>query len=86
MHLLRTPEMEMSTLTFRRIVGAIKQFEKEGIAAYEPVRSRLGDGVAGVLAIITARRLPRPDKPGEFFPGEDGDVYDYLRGMEIIKD
>lgn len=76
----------MDTLTFHRLVSAIKQFEKQGIVAYEPVRARIGDGVAGVLAVITARRLPRPDKSGEFFPGEEGDVYDYLRGMEIITD
>lgn len=76
----------MNTLTFHRLLSAIEQFEKEGIDAYKGVRARLGDGVADVLAVITARRLPRPDKPGEFFPGENSDVYDYLRGIGIVKD
>ncbi len=76
----------MNTLTFHGLLGAIKQFDEEGIAAYETVREKFGDGVADVLAIILAQHIPMPDKPGEFFPGEDGDVYDYLRGMEIISD
>jgi len=76
----------MNTPTLHKLLSAIEQFKKEGIDAYEGVRARLGDGVADVLAIILAQHLPRPDKPGHFFPGEDGDVYDYLRGMEIIKD
>ena len=76
----------MKTPTFQRLASAITRFEKEGIDAYEPVRASLGDGIANVLAIILAQHRPRPDKPGEFFPGEDGDVYDYLRGIGIIKD